>query len=556
MFQALHADLARAHQRRRRAGVPAPASSGARSTSCMLQLPRSWPGDVPRHRRAETHRDSALVRVAFAAVCAAGASLGLRACPAKRVVAALTAAELAAHRRPVVWVEPGSTAQPVAHAANHLGRVRLHPGGRHEVLRRGRTPSPARTRWPSCPTGGRSTARDRGSAPTTPTRMPPSGSSRSSPTRTRSPDLAVVHTPRHFFPDEGGHHGEHGSLDVIQSRAPLVLSGAGVARRRVPRRPRTARRRRARPSRTSPACPTRRPARRGGGAARRTGPRRHTSKRCRDGRRDGSSASSGTARTAATCCTSPRPASCPAVARLVERGVALRGGAVAEFPSVTLTNHTSILTGTRPGPARRARQRVLRPGHRRAGRAQRRDDVAPAAPSGCSPRCARSSRWSRTTLSRARVPAHRLRRRGHRPGCRLRDDAADPGERQQPRRRRPRRPAAPTRHTSPVHRRPGLPRRRLLPLGRAGRRPRAAADAAAVGRPGAAPRAHLVGQRRDRRRSPRRRVRAPTWPATRCARPTPGSVAFLDHLEALGVTRRRGLPADGRPRVRGAPTRR
>ena len=48
---------------------------------------------------------------------------------------------------------------------------------------------------------------------------------------TRSPDLAVVHTPRHYFPNEGGHHGEHGSLDVVQSRAPLILSGAGVARR-------------------------------------------------------------------------------------------------------------------------------------------------------------------------------------------------------------------------------------------------------------------------------------------------------------------------------------
>src|SRR5680860_1888873 len=41
---------------------------------------------------------------------------------------------------------------------------------------------------------------------------------------TRSPDVAVLHTPRHFFPEQGGHVGEHGSLDVIQSRAPLLLS--------------------------------------------------------------------------------------------------------------------------------------------------------------------------------------------------------------------------------------------------------------------------------------------------------------------------------------------
>jgi predicted AlkP superfamily pyrophosphatase or phosphodiesterase len=39
----------------------------------------------------------------------------------------------------------------------------------------------------------------------------------------------------------------------------------------------------------------------------------------------------------------------PAVARLIERGLALRGGAVAQFPSITLTNHTSILTGVGPG---------------------------------------------------------------------------------------------------------------------------------------------------------------------------------------------------------------
>jgi predicted AlkP superfamily pyrophosphatase or phosphodiesterase len=39
----------------------------------------------------------------------------------------------------------------------------------------------------------------------------------------------------------------------------------------------------------------------------------------------------------------------PGIARLIDNGVALRGGAVAHFPSVTLTNHTSILTGVGPG---------------------------------------------------------------------------------------------------------------------------------------------------------------------------------------------------------------
>ena len=40
----------------------------------------------------------------------------------------------------------------------------------------------------------------------------------------------------------------------------------------------------------------------------------------------------------------------PAVARLLDQGCALTGGAIAEFPSVTLVNHTSALTGV--GPAR------------------------------------------------------------------------------------------------------------------------------------------------------------------------------------------------------------
>jgi phosphonoacetate hydrolase len=46
-----------------------------------------------------------------------------------------------------------------------------------------------------------------------------------------APDIAVVHTGRHFWPDRGGHLGEHGSLSVVQSRAPLLLSGAGVTAR-------------------------------------------------------------------------------------------------------------------------------------------------------------------------------------------------------------------------------------------------------------------------------------------------------------------------------------
>ena len=39
----------------------------------------------------------------------------------------------------------------------------------------------------------------------------------------------------------------------------------------------------------------------------------------------------------------------PTVDRLLTHGCALAGGAVAEFPSLTLVNHTSVLTGVGPG---------------------------------------------------------------------------------------------------------------------------------------------------------------------------------------------------------------
>ena len=43
-----------------------------------------------------------------------------------------------------------------------------------------------------------------------------------------APDLCVIHTAAHNWADQGGHLGEHGSLDVVQSRAPFIIAGAGV----------------------------------------------------------------------------------------------------------------------------------------------------------------------------------------------------------------------------------------------------------------------------------------------------------------------------------------
>jgi hypothetical protein len=256
----------------------------------------------------------------------------------QRAVAALTAGELAGIVDLVAWLEPDDVL-----VANHRGCVRLTADGRHDVLSGadpvGRTdplaylpydrevvdPSPpnARNVYPDPYRRIRSLLAD----------------------PTRSPDLVVVHTPSHHFPDEGGHRGEHGSLDLLQSRAPLVLSGPGVARRgHVVDH-----------ARLVDVGPTLALA-----AGVPLGDLRDGDGRALDGQpltrllagRQRARWVVGLLWDGASCgdlLHLAESGELPAVARLVERGVALRGGAVAEFPSVTLTNHTSILTGVGPG---------------------------------------------------------------------------------------------------------------------------------------------------------------------------------------------------------------
>src|SRR5262249_2855041 len=43
-----------------------------------------------------------------------------------------------------------------------------------------------------------------------------------------APDLCVLHSAAHNWEDQGGHIGEHGSLGLVQARAPFVLGGKGV----------------------------------------------------------------------------------------------------------------------------------------------------------------------------------------------------------------------------------------------------------------------------------------------------------------------------------------
>ncbi len=48
-----------------------------------------------------------------------------------------------------------------------------------------------------------------------------------------APDLVAIHTAAHNWEDHGGHRGEHGSIDVIQARAPFIVAGAGVKQRGI-----------------------------------------------------------------------------------------------------------------------------------------------------------------------------------------------------------------------------------------------------------------------------------------------------------------------------------
>ncbi len=273
---------------------------------------------------------------------AGDASMGGAGSARELMVAALCAADLDPIVDLVLWVEPVD-GRPVAHAANALGRVRLHPGGRHEVVA-GQDPMPSEDPMGFLPYA----AELADPSPATSVRNAyPYAAERilsffADPDR--SPDLAVVHSPRHYFPEQGGHAGEHGSLDVVQSRAPLLLSGKGI-------RPLGHVDDHARLIDVGPTLAT-------------------LAGTPEDDLRDGRGEPLD-GRPLAAYLTGELPravvgvlwdgAHCsdllhlaetgalPAVARLLERGTALRGGAVAQFPSVTLTNHTSILTGVGPG---------------------------------------------------------------------------------------------------------------------------------------------------------------------------------------------------------------
>ncbi|MGZ4737266.1 MAG: alkaline phosphatase family protein [Acidimicrobiia bacterium] len=161
-----------------------------------------------------------------------------------------------------------------------------------------------------------------------------------------APDLCVIHSSAHNWEDQGGHLGEHGSLGVVQARAPFVIAGKGARTDGlVPRA-----------GRLVDVAPT---------VSHLLGCAPH------DDRGTYLAGQDGEVRLDVLDLEGGRPkhvvgflfdgtnpnvlyamaasGEAPNVARLIEMGTAFEHGAMAGLPTVTLANHTSIITGRLPG---------------------------------------------------------------------------------------------------------------------------------------------------------------------------------------------------------------
>jgi hypothetical protein len=171
-----------------------------------------------------------------------------------------------------------------------------------------------------------------------------------------APDLCVLHTAAHHQED---HRGEHGSLGVVQARAPFILAGCGVRPLGMVDRH----------CRLIDVAPTLlallgiepgtgvRPGPSGAAGAARTDA--YLARQDGDALVDLIDAASGPPdHVVAVLLDGCNPnrlydmaaaGEAPNVARLLAMGTGFRHGAMASLPTVTLANHTSLLTGCHPG---------------------------------------------------------------------------------------------------------------------------------------------------------------------------------------------------------------
>lgn len=168
-----------------------------------------------------------------------------------------------------------------------------------------------------------------------------------------APDLCAIHTAAHNWQDQGGHIGEHGSIDVVQSRAPFIVAGAGVRKDGLVERS-------CRLIDVAPTiaalmgvAPT--------DAVGENGLAREGYLRRQDGEVVAGVIDDTGARpdhvigflfdgaNANVLYDMAARGEAPNVARLIEMGTGFAHGAMSSLPTVTLANHTSILTGVQPG---------------------------------------------------------------------------------------------------------------------------------------------------------------------------------------------------------------
>jgi phosphonoacetate hydrolase len=168
-----------------------------------------------------------------------------------------------------------------------------------------------------------------------------------------APDLVVLHTAAHNWEDQGGHRGEHGSIGAVQARAPFIVAGRGVRQQGFV----------ARSAQLIDVAPTvlalmGAPQGEGISCNGGTRPDAHL------GRQDGDvidglfdpSERPDHVIGFLLDGTNPnvlhdmiRNGEAPNIARLVAMGTAFEHGIVSSLPTVTLANHTSVMTGVHPG---------------------------------------------------------------------------------------------------------------------------------------------------------------------------------------------------------------
>jgi hypothetical protein len=161
-----------------------------------------------------------------------------------------------------------------------------------------------------------------------------------------APDLAVIHSAAHNWEDQGGHLGEHGSIGIVQARAPFIIAGAGVrADGLVPRS-----------GRLVDIAPT---VAHLLGCAPLDDAGTYVAGQDGEARLDVIDAGARRPKHVVLVLwdgTNPNVlydmalrGEAPNVARLIAMGTAYEHGAMSGLPTITLANHTSIATGRLPG---------------------------------------------------------------------------------------------------------------------------------------------------------------------------------------------------------------